>query len=76
MATRQTHAEQSKLGTHSVHDFGRGDLLEDTSNGSSPKYILSECPICASDPNKPRYFFDEQESRPNHFAKKHTISDI
>jgi hypothetical protein len=50
-----------------VHHYQLGDCLKDISSSSSEKLILVECPLCASDPTRPRYHFDDHESRPKHF---------
>lgn len=59
MATSQ----QTTLGRFGVHEYELGDLLRQ--DGS--KLHLTECPFCAMNPNRPRYLFERQESRPDHF---------
>ena len=54
---------------HSVVPYQLGDCLKDRSGRSdSEKLILVECPLCRMDPTRPRYFFDENEKRPQHFV--------
>lgn len=76
MATRQTHAEQTQLGTYGVHEFGRGDLIEENKSASSLKLRLQECPFCAADPNRPRHHFETQQSPAAHVATEHNWSEV
>jgi hypothetical protein len=62
--------QQAKL--HPVVPYELGDCLRDTSaRGDSTKLILSECPLCRTDPTRPRYWFGEHESRPKHIHEVH-----
>ena len=65
MATSTT--TQAALDEYGVHRYELGDLLRERGG----KLSLVECPLCASDPSRPRYHFREQESRPKHFADVH-----
>jgi len=52
-----------------VRPYQLGDCLTDRSTRTdSEKLILDECPLCRTDPTRPRYFFDEHENRPQHFV--------
>jgi hypothetical protein len=59
---------QTTLEHYGTHPYQLGDLLRE---GPSGKLSLSECPLCRMDPERPRYHFSAQESRPKHFRDKH-----
>jgi len=67
--TARAEPRQAALDEFGVHDYELGDLLREH-NG---KLSLTECPICATDPTRPRYHFRRQESRPAHFADVHGV---
>lgn len=72
MATSESTPGQTTLPLHyGVHEYELGDCLVDKGAGRSRKLILRECPICASDPRRPRYHFGEHESRPEHIRAAH-----
>jgi hypothetical protein len=56
---------QTTLEHYGTHPYQLGDLLRE---GPSGKLSLTECPICRMDPERPRRFFAQQESRPEHIA--------
>lgn len=64
MATTQATLDAQ----YGVHDYALGDLLR---RGAKGKLHLRECPFCAADPNRLRYHFEEQESRPDHIIDEH-----
>lgn len=66
-----TNTRQATIDRFGVHEYERGDLLERRESGRSTKLLLTECPICAADPQRPRYHFREHESRPKHFRESH-----
>lgn len=66
-----TLAEYQPQPRPGVHEFERGELLRDTASGSTVKWSLTECPMCAADPCRERYRFVEQESRADHFRQMH-----
>lgn len=69
---KPTTRQQRLGGNYEVLDYDLGDLLVDTATGSnSQKLSLVECPMCATDPQRPRYHFREQESRAAHIAAEH-----
>lgn len=53
-----------------------GQFLEDFGHGRCVKLRLRECPICATDPNRPRHVFAENESRCDHFLTHHGPADV
>jgi len=71
MATSQT-----RLGQYGTLDYDRGDLLEDTGSGRAVKLSLTECPLCAVDPDRARQFFGWQASIAHHIHTEHTPNDI
>lgn len=75
MATSTTQAALDDPRVY-VHDFERGDLLIDHGTGRSQKLLLSECPICAADPTRPRHHFGDGDSRPQHFRTRHDAGEI
>ena len=69
MATSTTRDRQTRLSdTYGVHAYELGDLLRE---GPSGKLALTECPLCASDPSRPRHEFAEQANRAGHFEREH-----
>lgn len=52
-------------------EFEIGDLIERRESGRTTKLALTECPLCAADPSRPRHHFEEQESRAAHIADAH-----
>lgn len=69
MATSTTRDRQTRLSdTYGVHEYALGDLIRE---GPSGKLALTECPLCASDPSRPRHKFAEQDSRATHFEREH-----
>jgi hypothetical protein len=71
MATSQT-----RLGEYGRHEYAQGELLEDTGSGRAVKLSLTECPLCAVDPDRARHRFGWQASVAHHFRVAHTASDI
>lgn len=76
MATSEPRTTQDRIHEFGVHDFELGDLLIDGAVGGGEKLKLTECPICCSDPRRPRYHFDEYENRPQHFVTEHNADEI
>jgi len=71
MATTQT-----RLGQYGRYEYELGDLLEDTGTGRAVKLSLTECPLCAVDPFRPRYRFDRHASIAHHVHAEHSDDEI
>ena len=65
MAT--TQATLDETARYEVVDYDVGDLLRREGH----RVYLRECPICRTDPTRPRYHFGRQENRPRHFREEH-----
>lgn len=74
MATSTTRDRQTRLSDDcEVLEFELGDLIR---TGPSGKKSLRECPLCASDPSRPRHEFATQANRADHFARRHGPGDV
>jgi hypothetical protein len=70
MATSET--QQARLGgDYEVLEYELGDLLEEHWSGRCRKVTLSECPLCATDPTRPRHQFGRHAKRADHFRTEH-----
>jgi len=71
MATTQT-----QLGQYGRYDYERGDLLQDTGTGRGIKLSLTECPLCAIDPSRPRHEFGRHADVAHHLHTMHTGDEL
>jgi len=71
MATTQT-----RLGQYGRYEYEQGDLLEDTGAGRAVKLTLTECPLCAVDPSRPRHPFGRHASIAHHIRTEHSGDEI
>jgi hypothetical protein len=71
MATTQT-----RLGQYGRYEYGQGDLLRDTGTGRAVKLSLTECPLCAVDPSRPRHSFERHASTAHHMRTEHSEDEI
>lgn len=68
---------QTRLdGEYHVRDYALGDLLDDRAAGRSQKLVLTECPLCTTDPTRPRHYFGADADRAGHFERAHDASEI
>lgn len=72
-----TNSRQTTLGQqYPTPDYRLGDLTRTDGSGRTCTVKLVECPLCRVDPYRPRHHFDAQESRADHFAERHDISEV
>jgi hypothetical protein len=68
---------QARLGgEYAVRDYDLGELIDDRGDGRTQKLVLTECPICATDPTRPRHHFARSAQRADHFAREHDAGDL
>jgi hypothetical protein len=67
---------QTRLGQYGRYEYELGDLLEDMGSGRAVKLSLTECPLCAVDPSRPRHSFRRHASTAHHIRIEHSEDEI
>jgi len=64
-------SKQTVLEQFGRYEYQLGDLIEQQGTGRTDRLRLTECPLCAADPNRPRHRFGETEKPAVHIATVH-----
>jgi len=67
---------QTRLDQYGRDEYEQGDLLTDTGTGRAVKLSLTECPLCAVNPSRPRHHFGRHASVAHHIRTEHSAEEV